>query len=287
MEQNTWFVIKPCPDDVIHYGVRGQEHGKRRWQNKDGSLTPAGRIHYGYGPARQIGGPTAKSDDGPTVEGKGTSRYERSTGKTKTASKRDYRDTDDDTTTSSSTSQQKGKKKQDNRNTDTVDGKYRKVDNSGDPAMDGKWETVGGRGGNNKPPGNNNSSGSSSSGDSGGNKGEKKGKDPVTEKLKNKAKLRSAEEGLTKDLSKILGNSIDKATQRKMDKMNLDYMSDEDLRNAINRYNLERQYKQIAVGNVATGRQKLQGTLEIAGSVLAVGASAATIASIIHELKKG
>ena len=27
--------------------------GIRRWQNKDGSLTDAGRIHYGYGPKRQ------------------------------------------------------------------------------------------------------------------------------------------------------------------------------------------------------------------------------------------
>lgn len=37
-------------DDVEvleHYGIRGMKWGRRRYQNKDGSLTPAGRIRYG------------------------------------------------------------------------------------------------------------------------------------------------------------------------------------------------------------------------------------------------
>ena len=37
-------------DDVLmHHGIIGQRKGRRRWQNKDGSLTPEGYIHYGYG----------------------------------------------------------------------------------------------------------------------------------------------------------------------------------------------------------------------------------------------
>lgn len=32
-----------------HSGVKGQKWGERRWQYEDGSLTPAGYIHYGYG----------------------------------------------------------------------------------------------------------------------------------------------------------------------------------------------------------------------------------------------
>lgn len=35
-----------------HHGVKGQKHGVRQYQNYDGSLTPLGRIHYGYGQAR-------------------------------------------------------------------------------------------------------------------------------------------------------------------------------------------------------------------------------------------
>ena len=32
---------------LVHYGIKGQRHGIRRFQNEDGSLTPAGRERYG------------------------------------------------------------------------------------------------------------------------------------------------------------------------------------------------------------------------------------------------
>ena len=36
-------------DELYHYGVEGQKWGRRRYQNPDGSLTDAGRKHYGVG----------------------------------------------------------------------------------------------------------------------------------------------------------------------------------------------------------------------------------------------
>lgn len=36
-----------------HYGILGQKWGVRRFQEKDGSYTQAGRERYGYGPARE------------------------------------------------------------------------------------------------------------------------------------------------------------------------------------------------------------------------------------------
>ena len=33
-------------EDIYHHGVLGQKWGIRRYQRKDGSLTPAGRRHY-------------------------------------------------------------------------------------------------------------------------------------------------------------------------------------------------------------------------------------------------
>lgn len=47
---------------LIHYGVKGQKWGERRWQNDDGSLTPEGRVHYGVGNVRTkdlVGTPTS------------------------------------------------------------------------------------------------------------------------------------------------------------------------------------------------------------------------------------
>lgn len=33
-------------DYLMHYGIKGQKYGVRRYQNEDGSLTPAGRARY-------------------------------------------------------------------------------------------------------------------------------------------------------------------------------------------------------------------------------------------------
>ena len=34
-------------DELVHYGIKGQKWGRRQYQNKDGSLTPAGKERYG------------------------------------------------------------------------------------------------------------------------------------------------------------------------------------------------------------------------------------------------
>lgn len=41
-------------DFLMHHGILGMHWGERKYQNQDGSLTPAGREHYGVGPAREF-----------------------------------------------------------------------------------------------------------------------------------------------------------------------------------------------------------------------------------------
>ena len=63
-------------------------------------------------------------------------------------------------------------------------------------------------------------------------------------------------------------------------------MSDTDLRSAINRMDMERRYKQLRAEQIAPGRDKVSDFLSTAGDVLAIGASAASIAVAIYTIRK-
>ena len=41
---NTWTCARQS--ELYHHGIKGQKWGIRRFQNKDGSLTPAGKERY-------------------------------------------------------------------------------------------------------------------------------------------------------------------------------------------------------------------------------------------------
>ena len=40
------YIRQPYPNELYHHGIKGQKWGVRRYQNPDGSLTPAGKKRY-------------------------------------------------------------------------------------------------------------------------------------------------------------------------------------------------------------------------------------------------
>lgn len=75
-------------------------------------------------------------------------------------------------------------------------------------------------------------------------------------------------------------------SKSKKQRMDLSEMSDQEMRAKINRELLERQYSDMfAPQKTSKGREAVTKTLEVAGSVLAIGSSALGIALAIKELK--
>lgn len=54
--------------ELYHWGIKGMKWGVRRYQNKDGTLTPAGKKHYGGD--GNAGGEEAKVEYAPKRSGR-------------------------------------------------------------------------------------------------------------------------------------------------------------------------------------------------------------------------
>lgn len=108
----------------------------------------------------------------------------------------------------------------------------------------------------------------------------------IKEDLERRNKVVNNLSNLNKEIS-----SLEKSTAPKSNikRMNLSEMTDRELRQAITREQLERQYNdmfgKIESANISKGRQFARNTLDAAGTVLALGSSAIGIALAIKELK--
>ena len=122
---------------------------------------------------------------------------------------------------------------------------------------------------------------------SGKKKGNKVGQaDPnrwVKEDLTRTQRLTNETAGLARNLKAANDQSIRSKPRKRMDLSN---MSDQELRNQINRELLERQYNDVFnPPTVSKGRQYTSQILETTGTVLAIGSSALGIALAIKDLK--
>ena len=122
---------------------------------------------------------------------------------------------------------------------------------------------------------------------SGKKKGNKVGQaDPsrwVKEDMERTKRLADSSKQLTNELSNINNKAIKNTPKNRMDLSN---MTDQELRNQINRELLERQYNDVFnPPQVSKGREYAGQILESAGSVLAVTGSALMVALSIKELR--
>ena len=108
----------------------------------------------------------------------------------------------------------------------------------------------------------------------------------VKEDLERSQKVTSAASELVKEASKLERESRPKATRKKLD---LSSMTDQELRQRINRELAERQYNDLfgkeEAPTISKGREYVSNILKVAGEGLAVAGSALSIALAIKELK--
>ena len=108
----------------------------------------------------------------------------------------------------------------------------------------------------------------------------------VKEDLERSRKVTSAASELVKEASKLERESRPKATRKKLD---LSSMTDQELRQRINRELAERQYNDLfgkeEAPTISKGREYVSNILKVAGEGLAVTGSALSIALAIKELK--
>lgn len=113
-------------------------------------------------------------------------------------------------------------------------------------------------------------------------------KDPsrwVKEDIGRSKKVTDSLGSITNQAQKAAKESRPKATKKRMD---LSSMTDQELRQKINRELVERQYNDLfgktEEPRISKGRKIVETTLSVAGSALAVGSSALSLALAIKEL---
>ena len=87
-------------------------------------------------------------------------------------------------------------------------------------------------------------------------------------------------------VKKTKAKAAEKRTEKKI-KDDLSQMSDKELRDIVNRLNMEERYTQVMKSRgVETGKSRADKILEYAGTALTIGSSALSIMIAIKELQK-
>lgn len=103
----------------------------------------------------------------------------------------------------------------------------------------------------------------------------KDGKPSLIEKVFNSSK------DITNETSRI----SDSLKSNKKNKFNVNDLSNKELENMIRRMDLEKRYSQMRSEDMSQGRDRVDKWMGVVGGLAAIGASAATIMSVISQIK--
>ncbi len=98
--------------------------------------------------------------------------------------------------------------------------------------------------------------------------------------------LANATRMMSDNMQRAADNEYKNAVSRKKAEIDLSNVSDEDLRKAVNRMNLERQYRDLTPVEIESGEEKFKQAMEVIGPVVSTAASVALIASVIYKIVK-
>ena len=212
---------------LIHWGVKGQKWGVRRYQNKDGSLTPAGKKRYNRdyeGQARNMSDAELRSQ----INRMNLERRYMDLSRTQKSGASRVLDTTDKAASIGS-------------DVNKLHTNARLLSKDKDPRTGTKGNIAG-----------------------------------------NSLSIVSTS---AKTANKI-GNMVAEGKDAKRSRKKLSSMSDQDLRNTVNRMDMERQYANLKRETVDRGRVNVNKVMEVTGDIVRIGASAVTIAVGIRKLLK-
>lgn len=269
-----------------HHGIKGQKWGRRRFQNVDGSLTPAGQKRYNDSGTTEID----KSDHSISGDRRGRYTKNRDPGardeqSAKGIPGRAHRNQEVGPQAANSQhknspidSKSKGTNNREVGGKPFIDepGDKNPAGNLGDKKGDGTADNLGGKKSDDQPVADNKTA----------NKDTAKYLLNIKQTKNAVNDVTSGTQNATKGMSNMIDIIQDMQRKEKMRNSNVKVMSDAEIRSAINRMEMEGRYNQLKYGNeVDRGAEKAKAILGGIGSVVAVAGGIVTLALGIKQLK--